>query len=291
MDVISEAVEGLRIGRAYGRRIEAPGGRVGRSTGFVGVGFHVVLGGQGWLISEDQPPVRVGKGDVVLAPHGAPHGFWPSPDALHTLPIMAMGPVPPPDGPDGLDFICGAYRLDTGGTLHPYLRSLPPVLTVTPDPVLSALVQVLAADMTQHRPGAEVTRPALVDLTLIHVLRIWHDTTGGKPWQALGDPVIAAALHLIHERPQDPWTVERLSRTAGLSRTAFTRRFTARVGTPPMAYVISSRLTRGARMLRETDAPLATIASRVGYATEFAFSGAFRREFGMAPGRFRQSRG
>ena len=75
---------------------------------------------------------------------------------------------------------------------------------------------------------------------------------------------------------------------AGLSRTAFTKRFTAVVGKPPMAYLTGWRLARGAQMLRETSAPLAVIARRVGYSTEFAFGGAFRREYGISPGRFRQ---
>ncbi|GAB2966563.1 hypothetical protein GCM10023080_030680 [Streptomyces pseudoechinosporeus] len=36
-----------------------------------------------------------------------------------------------------------------------------------------------------------------------------------------------------------------------------------------------------------TNAPLATIARQVGYSTEFAFGAAFRREYGIASGRFR----
>jgi len=40
-------------------------------------------------------------------------------------------------------------------------------------------------------------------------------------------------------------------------------------------------------LLRETKAPLAVIARQVGYSSEFAFASAFRREFGISPGRFR----
>ncbi|MDQ1033654.1 AraC-like DNA-binding protein [Streptomyces sp. V3I8] len=72
-----------------------------------------------------------------------------------------------------------------------------------------------------------------------------------------------------------------------MSRTAFAKRFTALVGQPPMTYLTGWRLANGARLLRETDAPLATIAREVGYSTEFAFSASFRREYGISPGRFR----
>jgi AraC-like DNA-binding protein len=54
-----------------------------------------------------------------------------------------------------------------------------------------------------------------------------------------------------------------------------------------MAYLIGWRLLTGAQLLRETEAPLAVIARQVGYSSEFAFAGAFRREFGISPGRFR----
>jgi AraC-like DNA-binding protein len=74
-----------------------------------------------------------------------------------------------------------------------------------------------------------------------------------------------------------------------MPRTAFTRRFTTAVGQPPMSYLITWRLGRGARLLRETDAPLAAIAHQVGYSTEFAFSAAFRREYGLPPSHFRHT--
>ncbi|MEU6557106.1 hypothetical protein ABZ915_43740 [Streptomyces sp. NPDC046915] len=49
--------------------------------------------------------------------------------------------------------------------------------------------------------------------------------------------------------------------------------FTALVGQPPMRYVTGWRLTCGAWLLRESDAPLATIARQVGYSTEFSSRG------------------
>nr|WP_277348514.1 helix-turn-helix transcriptional regulator [Streptomyces sp. C1-2] len=74
-----------------------------------------------------------------------------------------------------------------------------------------------------------------------------------------------------------------------MSRTAFTRRFTAAVGTPPMTYLREWRLGCAARLLRESDASLAATARRTGYATEYAFATAFRRRYGLSPGRFRQA--
>jgi AraC-like DNA-binding protein len=54
-----------------------------------------------------------------------------------------------------------------------------------------------------------------------------------------------------------------------------------------MAYLTWWRLTLAATMLRDTQAPLAVIAGRVGYGTPYALSHAFSREFGTTPGRYR----
>jgi AraC-like DNA-binding protein len=47
-------------------------------------------------------------------------------------------------------------------------------------------------------------------------------------------------------------------------------------------------MTTAARLLRDADAPLSTVARQVGYTSEFAFANAFKREFGAAPGKYRK---
>ncbi|GAA2597949.1 AraC family transcriptional regulator [Winogradskya consettensis] len=290
VDVISEAVEDLRIGQVYGRRAEVAASFAGRFVSCEGVGFHVMLRGEGWLISGSAPPARMRAGDIALIPHGAEHGFAPRPSTLAELPPAPMGLQDPPPERLPVEMICGIYRLERGGSVHHFLRSLPDVVLVSPDydrdARLRVLIDLLVEDLDRPREGTLVTRPALVDLMLVHTLRLWSGDSA-ETWDALGDPGIAAALQEIHDSPQAPWTVERLGRAAGMSRTAFTRRFTTLVGTPPMTYLIGRRLQQGAQLLRESDAPISAIARQVGYATEFAFAGAFRREFGIPPGRFR----
>ncbi|MEU9984104.1 helix-turn-helix transcriptional regulator [Streptomyces sp. NPDC050856] len=82
-----------------------------------------------------------------------------------------------------------------------------------------------------------------------------------------------------------------LAASVGLSRTTFAARFLACVGQSPMAYLTWWRLSTASRLLRETGAPLAAVARQVGYASEFAFAHAFKREFGTAPGAFRKEHG
>src|SRR5690606_30903833 len=61
---------------------------------------------------------------------------------------------------------------------------------------------------------------------------------------------------------------------------AFAQRFSALVGDPPMAYPAGRRIALAAGLLRTSDTSdltLETIAHRVGYASAFALSTAFKR--------------
>ena len=296
VDVISEVVGSARAGQAYARRIRERDRWGLRFLAFEGIGFHVVLHGSGWLVTAGAEPVALRPGDIIFAPHGTEHGLTHAACALRELPVASTDAQPFDPRPAHFEFLCGAYRLDRG-RVHLFLHRLPDVIHVSPDyachPELRSLIDLLDDDVTRARPGAGVSRSALVDLLLVHVLRLWQEEQGAgeggsePAWPGIGDAVIAGVLREIHENPQAPWTVQRLSELAGVSRTAFTRRFTASVGKPPMAYLIGWRLMRGAQLLTETDAPLAAIARQIGYSSEFAFATAFRREFGIAPGRFR----
>lgn len=288
MDLMSEVIGRVRVGTVGSRLIRQSNSEGCRFPSFEGSGFHILLRGTCWLITESDEPVELAPGDVVLSSSGAEHGLNHVPCTLDDLLPAIMAPLPPAPGPFDFEFLCGAYRLEHGRAPQ-YLHALPDLIVVAPDyerhPEMRALIDLLRAEALDPRPGTGATLRSLLDLILIHVLREWHDRHG-EP--ATDDPAIAAALRQIHENPQRPWTVNGLSATAGLPRTAFTRRFSAVVGQPPMRYLISWRLSRGAQLLRETDAPLAAIARQVGYSTEFAFSGAFRREYGVSPGQFRQ---
>ncbi|MCD5354716.1 AraC family transcriptional regulator [Kineosporia mesophila] len=285
MDVLSETLSSIRIGRAQACSVRQAGAWGWRYPSFSGSGFHLVTAGEAWLVTRGGPPRHLKTGDVVFTPAGAEHGLSHAPAALTGLPrAVREEDLPQPD-PADVEFLCGAYWLDHG-QVSPQLRSLPDVIAVTPDharnPQLRPLLDLMRAHLAETGPGTGVTRPALLDLMLTHLLRQWL--------QENPDPLdapIARVLSRIHAAPDHPWTVPDLSAIAGLSRTAFSERFTTVTGQPPKRYLTGRRLADAARLLRETDTPLSAIARRVGYSTEFALSNAFRREYGIAPGRFR----
>lgn len=282
---MSQAISALRVGRGTIRRFRfsEPWGM--SYSGLTGSGFHVVLRGTGWLLTGDAPAVPLGRGDVVLVTAGADHGLASAPRSLRGLAPVELGNAEPTPAPGDFEFLCGAYRLHPGQDVHPYLAALPDPIVV---PSTGSLDAVAALLDEQQAAGlvVDAARHALLDLMLANALARWLEAT---QWRATPDPKITAAVRAIDTSPDTRWTVQDLSRAAGMSRATFTRRFTSAVGRPPATYLLAHRLRHAARLLRETDAPLATIARRTGYSTESALAGAFRRQYGMAPGAFRRA--
>jgi len=104
----------------------------------------------------------------------------------------------------------------------------------------------------------------------------------------LRDEVIGRVLSLIHARPGHPWTLEELAREANSSRTSVAKRFAELVGQPPMQYLTQWRMQVAANLLSQTDAKMNAIAGDVGYDSEAAFSRAFKKATGVAPGSWRK---
>jgi AraC-like DNA-binding protein len=100
--------------------------------------------------------------------------------------------------------------------------------------------------------------------------------------------MIGRVLALLHDRPAEPWTLEKLAREVHVSRATLARRFADEVGEPPLAYLSSWRMRIAAQRLKHTTETVETIAREVGYTSEYAFNRAFSRHRGQPPGRYRR---
>nr|WP_189180271.1 AraC family transcriptional regulator [Microbispora rosea] len=324
MDVLSDVIAVMRTGRPNAARVRRSGTWGQRFPAAPGTaGFQVILRGSCWLIPPEDDagsaPIPLSAGDVVFLSKGHAYGLADSPGT--PLAVTACDPATEdpasfvrdsagPDTPDGGEAttvtLCGGYRLDPGHA-HPLLHDLPGLIhlparatsttgsqaATDAEADLGTLVTLLSREIASPRPGTDAVVPALLDMLLLYILRAWFDgqlargaTTG---WAAaLSDQAVRTALHAIHRDPARPWTVRSLAREAGMSRAAFAARFAALVGRPPMAYLTWWRMTTAARLLRDSGAGLAEIAARVGYSSEYAFGAAFKRVYGIAPGRYRR---
>jgi AraC-like DNA-binding protein len=147
---------------------------------------------------------------------------------------------------------------------------------------------MLGGETAADLPGSQMIIDRLVDILAVHALRSWLPSGLAATWPTpLHDVAVTTAMTALHHEIERPWTLDELAGQSGLSRATLTRRFTLVIGEPPLRYLRRLRMELAARRLRESDDSLAVIAKRVGYTSEFAFSRAFSRTFGLAPSRYR----
>ena len=101
---------------------------------------------------------------------------------------------------------------------------------------------------------------------------------------ALRDPRLARAILALHRQPGRNWTVEELALECHSSRSVFAERFQATIGTPPLRYATELRMHLASQWLGQGRLPVETVAQRLGYASQAAFSRAYKRITGQTPG-------
>jgi len=300
MDVLADVLGDLRLeGSFYARSdLGAPWGLAFSAAD--GASFHVVVEGRCWLrLADDR--ILLGAGDLALLPHGRDHRLGDAPDGpaapLTALPSERIGSTVASlryggDGERAL-LVCGGVRF-AGPVAHPFLEALPPVLVLRRgqgEGWLAATLALLGDEARAARAGGPAVLTRLMDILVIQAIRAWleGDAARGADWRgALRDPQVGPTLALMHRRPGEPWTVASLAATAHLSRSVFSERFTRLVGVPPMRYLARWRMHLAGGLLREDRLGVGEVTRRLGYGSEAAFSRAFKRHSGTAPGSLRR---
>lgn len=266
--------------------------------------YHLLREGRAWVELEDRR-VELAAGDIVTFPHGHKHvlgngaGAVPV-DASKALPdILAQGLKLRHFGGSGAPtkFICGFLACDPL-LCQAFLGGLPALIRVSihDDPSgqwLENSLNFSVLEAASRAPGAAAMLTKLSEVLFAETLRRYVRglPEGETGWLAgARDVEVGKALTLLHQRPADPWTVARLAREAGLSRTVLTERFRYFLGESPIAYLTRWRLQLGARALTSTRESVAKIADEVGYESESAFNRAFKRAHGVPPARYRRDR-
>jgi AraC-like DNA-binding protein len=268
-----------------------------------GASFHAVTSGTAWLRVDGQEPVQLMPGDLLLLPSGIAHRLSSEPKGRcrpfdRTMKEELMSPQGDLElGGRGAvtTFVCAGYDYDLD-VAQPLMSLLPHVLHVPADPVagrsVAAIVDLLAAEIGLREAGSRAAAARLIDLLLIAAIRRWADAQPddrSPSWlTALRDPLIGRVLALLHDRPAEQWTLERLAREVHVSRATLARRFTDEVGEPPLSYLGNWRMHIAAQRLKHTTETVESIARDVGYTSEYAFNRAFSRHRGTPPGRYRR---
>ena len=304
MDVLTDVLETVRVVAAcYGRmEATAPWGiqvRAGEDAK-----FHVVLEGHARLLVEgSDAPIELSAGDIVALPHGHAHSLMDEPSVVlqpleELLVCRARGDgnvFRVGGGGVSATIVSGRFRFEDRRN-NPLLSVLPPVITLKGEMGkavrwLEPTLKFIACEAASGRPGSQTVIARLADVLFIQIVRghLASLPANGSGWlSALADSQIGAALGHIHQNAEQDWTVQSLASKVAMSRSAFASRFMRLVGEPPLSYVTRWRMQKAAGMLREGKQTLAAVAAQVGYDSEAAFSKAFKRAVGSAPGAYRR---
>lgn len=265
------------------------------------ISYHILIQGRcyGGVVGEEQ--VELLPGDVIVFPHGDPHvmssgrGVRTGPDVHSSAPARYPHTVLLGDqGPRVTSFLCGFLGCDRR-PFNPLLAALPRRLHMRgmSSAWFGAFTRQLTEESRVGRPGADTVLTRLAELMFIEVLRRYLEELppGQTGWLAgLRDEVVGRVLTLLHARPGHAWTLPELAREAASSRSVVAKRFGELVGQPPMQYLTQWRMQVAATRLAQSGAKVAAIGEEVGYESEAAFSRAFKKATGLAPGAWRETR-
>lgn len=266
---------------------------------------HVVVDGECHVRTAHGDEATLRAGDFVFLPGGEAHLIGSSIDAdatpfatLVRMPVagellpVRIGRTGSPTHWISLTFTCDRHMA------QPLLAALPRLVFVdlAGAPPLEWLADELGLVLSASDApllGASATRARLAELVFVEALARFIQSLppGGQGWLAgLNDRFVGRALALVHGRPSEPWTVERLGRIVGLSRSALADRFSDVMGEPIFAFLTRWRLQLAAESLLNGDQTIEAIARVAGYESAGAFSVAFKRNFGKPPSVWRRKR-
>lgn len=289
MRVESALYARLQVGAPWG--LSVAGGETAR--------FGLVVRGTCLLQVEGEPgPVRLREGDCYLLAHGTPYVLRDQP---LTPTVSCRSVVRDPHGGvvrlggdgEAATVVCGWFRFDAAAA-RPLVQLLPRLVHVSMDPArtaaMHATLQLLAMETESPGLGSSLVVSRLADIVFVQAVRahLARSASGETGWlAALADARLGPALQAMHGDMARPWTLDELAAAARLSRSAFALRFRERVGEAPLAYLTRWRMVRAGQLLRQDGLTLGRVAASVGYESEAAFSKAFKRETGWAPGAWR----
>jgi AraC-like DNA-binding protein len=261
--------------------------------------FHLIARGTCWGHAIGDEPMRLREGDLIVFPQGDAHvlSSMPGMRAVPDMEAFARASTPLPmfyelggGGPERARIVCCFLGCDER-PFNPLLSALPAVIHLSSAAEgasagwLGTLLSMAAQESASARSGGQNVLARLSELMFVETVRRYLETLplAETGWLAgLRDPMVSHALTVLHRAPQESWTVERVARVVGVSRSVLAERFTLMLGQPPMQYLALWRMQLASRLLLEGDS-VTTVAAAVGYESESAFSRTFKRLVGQTP--------
>ncbi|MFE3824476.1 AraC family transcriptional regulator [Streptomyces sp. NPDC059092] len=306
-DLISELLTSMRlrgvryrrvhVGPRFGLHFDAEPGRAS---------FHFLAVGSAVLRTEDGTVHALSAGNAVFMPHGESHHLLSGPDvpargmdSFDTVPLGdTVGDVdacPSAAPTPSAILFTGSMEFDLGG-MQGISQLMPDVIVVDAEgkryPGLMPILTSMRREVCSARVGFAGILARLAEVAAAMIVRGWIecgcDNTSGLV-AALRDPRLARAILALHRQPGHHWTVAELAAECHVSRSVFADRFQTTIGMPPLRYATELRMLLAGQWLAQDTAPIQSVAQRLGYTSQAAFSRAFKRVTGLPPGASRDT--
>ena len=185
----------------------------------------------------------------------------------------------------GAEIVCASIEFGAG-MLNPLVASLPTLLVIPLKalPELAPVVSLFFSEAFAQKPGRQTAVNRLAEYFLVLLLRSAMNDRLLDSGILLGlsDERLARSIAVMHERPEENWSLELLAQSAGMSRARFAAHFRKVVGVTPFDYLTDWRIGVAQTKLRKGE-PLKMIAPSVGYMNATALTRVFIQRLGVSP--------
>ena len=158
-------------------------------------------------------------------------------------------------------------------------------------PASDEIAKCFAQLVEEHRDRQDHSvvkgRAALHQLLVGYLREVAHADEGNQ--SAGTSSTLLACIETIRANLGNPPSVDSLSKQAGLSTTAFRKRFRKEVGYSPLDYLNRQRVFEAQRLLNREGSQIKEISHRLGCASRQCFSTVFKRVTGVSPGTYLES--
>ncbi len=305
-DLVSELLSGMRLRGVQYRRIQAGpefGFRFDARPGHAY--FHYLAVGNALLRSADGASHNLSAGSAILIPRGEEHALMSDRSVL-VQHIDSFATASLGDNVSGVDtcpsnsttpgaiLFYGCMEFDLGG-MQGLGRLMPPFMLADAQnsryPGLAPIFTSMKNEICSGRIGFAGILARLAEVMAAMIVRGWiecgcNDTSGLVA--ALRDPRLARAILALHRQPGRDWSVEELAAECNISRSVFAGRFQSTIGISPLRYAAELRMRLASQWLTRDRLTIDTVAHRLGYTSQAAFSRAYKRVIGHPPGVSRQ---
>jgi AraC-like DNA-binding protein len=225
--------------------------------------------GSGVFESRATGLVQVSAGSALVVVPGVWHRYAPDPSTGWTEQWVELQGATPD-------------RLFRNGALGPAQA----VVKMERAPRLGALMDEIQVRLGGSAAGFDPEAAALG----LQILSLVVEAPRLRAPSRLISGFVARAERLLMDSVDDPPPIPGLARDLGVAYSYFRREFKRHTGLAPYQYVRRLRMEKARRMIGSSSESLQSISERLGFASAFHLSAAFKKQYGQSPNHWRRRR-